>query len=567
MLAQRYFVASLLVLVSVEGLPEPTGQGRDVRSQNNGFVDVTRQAGIDFRHINAATGEKFLVETMGPGCAWLDYDGDGLMDLYLVNGSPLPGFKAEKPLSNALYRNNGDGTFADVTRAAGVEGSAYGMGVAIADVDNDGSPDIFLSNFGANQLYRNNGNGTFTDVTVKAGLSHSGWSASAAFLDFNRDGFLDLYVTEYLDFTLKNNVRCGVAGIRAFAGIRTYCHPSEYNGVPDHLFRNNRDGTFTDVSVAARISKKAGKGLGVVAADFNRDGWTDLYVANDMVANFLYLNQKDGSFREVAELAGAAYDALGNARSGMGVATHDYDGNGFPDILVTNLSNEGYALYRNEGDGFHTDVSFPAGVGRPSLPLTGWGTAFLDVDNSGSTFVVAANGHVMDNIERVDGSLKYLQPLLLLKLTGRRFVDVTKDYGQALLEPRAGRGLSVGDFDNDGRLDLIVSNCNQAPVLLQNRVSSQNHWLKIQLVGTRSNRDGIGTRVRVKTGGGIQELERTGGGSYLSSPDPRLHFGLGKATSVEQLEVFWPNGAHQRLEDVRVDQIMRLTEPGKDAVQ
>lgn len=561
MLGQRYFVASLLVLVSVEGLPEPTGQGRDVRSRNNGFVDVTRHAGIDFRHINAATGEKFLVETMGSGCAWLDYDGDGLMDLYLVNGRPLPGFKAEKPLSNALYRNNGDGTFTDVTRAARVEGSAYGMGVAIADFDNDGSPDIYLTNFGPNQLYRNNGNGTFTDVTAKAGLSHSGWSASAAFLDFDRDGFLDLYVTEYLDFTLKNNVRCGVAG------IRTYCHPSEYNGVPNHLFRNNGDGTFTDVSVAAGISKKAGKGLGVVAADLNRDGWTDLYVANDMVANFLYLNQKDGSFREVAELAGAAYDALGNAQSGMGVATHDYDGNGFPDILVTNLSNEGYVLYRNEGDGSFTDVTFPAGVGRPSLPLTGWGTAFLDVDNSGSTFLVAANGHVMDNIERQNGSLKYLQPLLLLKLTGGRFVDVTKDYGQALLEPRAGRGLSVGDFDNDGRLDLIVSNNNQAPVLLQNRVLSRNHWLKIQLVGTRSNRDGIGTRVRVKTGGGIQELERTGGGSYLSSPDPRLHFGLGKATSVEQIEVFWPNGAHERLVNVKVDQILRLTEPGKDAVQ
>jgi hypothetical protein len=308
-----------------------------------------------------------------------------------------------------------------------------------------------------------------------------------------------------------------------------------------------------------------GKGLGVVAADFDRNGWTDLYVANDTVANFLYLNERGVVFRDVGELSGVAYDALGNAQSGMGIATHDYDGNGFLDILVTNLSNEAYVLYRNEGDGLYTDVTFPAGVGRASLPLTGWGTAFLDVDNSGSTFVVAANGHVMDTIERVNDSLKYLQPLLLLKLAGRSFVDVTKDYGQALLKRRAARGLSVGDFDNDGRLDLIVCNCNQTPDLLQNRVSSQNHWLKIHLVGTGSNRDGIGTRVRLKTGGGTQELERIGGGSYLSSSDPRLHFGLGKATRVEQLEVFWPSGAYEKLKDLKVDQIIRLTEPRQAA--
>jgi hypothetical protein len=558
MLAPRYVVAVSLGLVALGGLSKLTGQGGDVRSQNHGFVDVTRQAGIDFRHVNAASGEKFLVETMGPGCAWFDYDGDGFLDLYIVNGRTLPGFTTQQPLSNALYRNNGNGTFTDVTRAAGVQGSGYGMGVAVGDVDNDGAPDLYLTNFGPNQLYRNNRNGTFTDVTAKAGVSRSAWSASAAFLDFDRDGFLDLYVTEYLDFGLTNNVRC------AAGGVRTYCHPSEYNGVPDHLFRNNRDGTFTDVSVASGISRKAGKGLGVVAADLNRDGWVDLYVANDSDANFLFVNQKNGSFREVAELSGAAYNALGTAQSGMGVATHDYDGNGFPDILVTNLSNEGYVLYRNDGDGLYTDVTFPTGLGRPSLSLTGWGTEFLDVDNSGTAFLIAANGHVMDNVERVNGSLKYLQPLLLLKLIDRRFVDVTKDYGPALREPRAGRGLSVGDFDNDGRVDLAVCSCNQAPVLLQNRVSSQNHWLTIQLVGTRSNRDGIGARVRVKTSGGVQERERTGGGSYLSSPDPRLHFGLGKASSVDQLEVFWPNGARQRLEHVKANQILKLTEPAKD---
>jgi hypothetical protein len=557
MLPQRNVVAAFWGLVFLGGLLELTGQVR-AGSQTGGFVDVTRQAGIDFRHVNAATGEKFLVETMGPGCGWLDYDGDGLLDLYIVNGRPLPGFKAQKHLSNVLYRNNGDGTFTDVTGAAGVEGAAYGMGVAVGDIDNDGKPDIFVSNFGSNHLYRNNGNGTFTDVTVKAGVSHDGWSAGAAFLDFDRDGFLDLYVADYLDFTLKNNVRCEAAG------VRTYCHPSEYNGVTGHLYRNNRDGTFKDVSVAAGISKKVGKGLGVVAADFNRDGWTDLYVANDSVANFLFLNQKNGSFKEVAELSGAAYNALGTAQAGMGVATHDYDGNGFPDILVTNLSNEGYVLYRNEGDGSYTDVTFPTGLGRPSLALTGWGTGFLDVDNSGSTFLMSANGHVMDNIERTNGSLKYLQPMLLLKLNQRRFVDVTKDYGAALLEPRAARGLSIGDYDNDGRLDLAVCSCNQPAALLQNRVSTENHWLTIQLVGTRSNRDGVGARVRVKTAGGTQELERTGGGSYLSSPDPRLHFGLGNAVRVDELEVSWPSGARQTLKRVKVDQILKVTEPGRD---
>jgi hypothetical protein len=313
--------------------------------------------------------------------------------------------------------------------------------------------------------------------------------------------------------------------------------------------------------VASGISRKAGKGLGVIAADFNRDGWMDLYVANDMIANFLYLNQKDGTFREVAELAGAAYDVLGNPQSGMGVAAHDYDGNGFPDLLATNLSNEGYVLYRNEGDGSFTDVSFPTGVGRSSLALTGWGVAFMDADNSGSTFVVATNGHVMDNVERVNGSLRYLEPLLLLKQTGLRFIDVTKQYGAALVAPRAGRGLATGDFDNDGRVDLIVSGNNQAAMLLQNRVPSPNHWLTIQLVGTRSNRDGVGARVRLKTAVGIQELERTGGSSYLSSPDPRLHFGLGKATTVEQIEVSWPRGAKQQLTGVAVDQILRITEP------
>jgi hypothetical protein len=558
MLTQGRVAAVTVGLLCLGGLLDLAGQGRDARPPQLGFVDVTRQAHIDFRHVNAATGEKFLVETMGPGCGWLDYDGDGLLDLYIVNGRSLPGFTPRSTLSNALYHNNGDGTFSDVTKAAGVEGSAYGMGVAVGDIDNDGKPDIFVSNFGPNQLYHNNGNGTFTDVTAKAGLSHAAWSASAAFLDFDRDGLLDLYVTDYLDFSVKNNRRCEASG------LRTYCHPAEYGAVASHLYHNEGNRTFKDVSVAAGISKKAGKGLGVVAADLNRDGWTDLYVANDSVPNFLFLNQKDGSFREVAELSGAAYNALGAAQSGMGVATHDYDGNGFPDILVTNLSNEGYVLYRNEGDGSYTDETFPAGIGRATLPFTGWGAGFLDVDNSGSTFLVSVNGHVMDNIERTNGSLKYLEPMLLLKLNQRRFIDVTKDYGAALLEPRAARGLSIGDYDNDGRLDLAVCSCNQPATLLQNRVSTMNHWLTLQLVGTRSNRDGIGARVRVKTSAGTQELERTGGGSYLSSSDPRLHFGIGSASIVTEVEVLWPSGTRQLLKPLKVDQIVTVTEPAKD---
>ena len=401
------------------------------------FIDIANEAGIDFRHVNAATGQKYLVETMAPGCAFLDYDGDGYLDIYLVNGAPLPGFESEVRPANALYKNNGDGTFRDVTREAGVEGPGYGMGVAAGDYNNDGFPDLYVTNYGSSLLYRNNGDGTFSETAKAAGVNNSSWGTSAAFFDYDNDGWLDLYVANYVEFRLENNIYCGVR-----SKYRSYCHPDEFSGVPDVLYRNNADGTFADVSKSAGIADPVGKGLGVVAADFNQDGYQDIYVANDAAPNFLYINRGDGTFEEIGTLAGASYSLDGKAQSGMGAAVGDYDGDGYDDIFVTNLSNEGHTLYRRDGsDLFFSDVTFPSGIGGASLLLTGWGTGFFDYDNDGDEDIFVTNGHVMDNIELLNSSLKYLQPALLLENRMGKYVDVSSNRGSALSTLRAGRGL------------------------------------------------------------------------------------------------------------------------------
>ncbi|MBM3775315.1 MAG: VCBS repeat-containing protein, partial [Acidobacteria bacterium] len=362
------------------------------------FTDVTEQAGIRFRHTNGASGQKYLVETMGPGCAFVDYDADGYLDIFLVNGGLLPGFGSKGPIANALYRNNRDGTFTDVTGKAGVAGGGgYGMGVAAADYDNDGLADLFVSGFRSSLLYHNHGDGTFREVGERAGIRRQEWGTSAAFFDYDRDGWLDLYVANYMDYRLEQNPYCGVPG-----KYRSYCHPDEFRGAAGTLYRNQGDGTFRDASAASGIGAHVGKGLGAVAADFNQDGFPDLYIANDAVANFLFLNNGDGTFTETGALAGAAYSGDGKAQSGMGAAAGDFNQDGRPDILVTNLSNEGHTLYRNDGNGYFSDVTFPAGVGKPSLLLTGWGTGFADYDNDGDEDIVAAHGHVMDNVELVN---------------------------------------------------------------------------------------------------------------------------------------------------------------------
>ena len=520
------------------------------------FVDVTSRSGIHFRHTNAATGQKFLMETMAPGCAFFDFDGDGYLDIYFVNGDALPGFKRTQHIYNALYRNNRDGTFTDVTDKAGVRGHGYGMGVVAGDYNNDGFQDLFVTSFGSSILYRNNGDGTFTDVTAKAGLNCRGWGTSAAFFDYDNDGFLDLFVCNYVDFSLDHNVFCGSS-----ERGRGYCSPENFDGTSCALYHNNGDGTFTDVTARSGIGAFKSKALGVVTADLTGDGYQDIYVANDRVANLLFLNNGDGTFREIGTLAGAAYTASGRAQSGMGVSAADFDGDGRTDIVVTNLSLEGYSLFHNDGEGLFTDVTFPSGVGAPSLKLTGWGAAFFDYDNDGNEDLIAVNGHVMDNVALASPDLSYTEAILLLRNSGGRFTNVTRNHGEALSVPRASRGLAIGDYDNDGNVDLLVCNCNGEPTLLKNEGNSTNHWLKFQLVGRKSNRDGVGVKVWVEAGGKTQMKEVTGGGSYLSSCDRRLHFGLGANRFADKVRVHWPRGAKQQLEHVQGDRIMKIEEP------
>ena len=520
------------------------------------FRDVTGQVGIHFHHTNAATGQKFLLETMGPGCAFFDYDGDGYLDIYFVNGDVLPGFTQTEPLSNALYRNNHDGTFTDVTGKAGVRGHGYGMGVVAGDYNNDGHQDLFITNFGSCILYRNNGDGTFTDVTDKSGIRSHGWGSSAAFFDYDNDGCLDLFICNYVDFSLDHNVSCGSP-----ERGRGYCSPENFEGTPCALYHNNGDGTFTDVSERSGIGKYKCKALGVVTADLTGNGYQDIYVANDRIGNLLFLNNGDGTFREGGTLAGAAYTASGRAQSGMGVAAGDYDADGKLDIIVTNLSMEGYSLFHNDGDGLFTESGFPSGVGTSSLMLTGWGVEFFDYDNDGRNDLIAANGHAMDNVALASPDLAYYQPALLLRNLGGRFVDVTNSCGEALKVPRPSRGLAVGDYDNDGNVDALICNCNGAPVLLRNESKGANHWLKLQPIGRKSNRDGIGIKVWITAGGTTQMKELTGGGSYLSSSDRRLHFGLGANGYAEKIRILWPSGIHQETQHVQADRILKVEEP------
>ena len=410
--------------------------------------------------------------------------------------------------------------------------------------------------FGSSILYRNNGNGTFSEVTDTAGVNNKKWGTSAAFFDYDQDGFLDLFVCNYVEFSLDNNIFCGSP-----PDFRSYCSPVNFQGVASVLFHNNRDGTFTDVSERSGVSSYPGKSLGVVTADFNGDGRQDIYVANDQVANFLFINQGDGTFRQIAALAGAGLTANGNAQSGMGVAAGDYDGDGDPDIIVTNLSFEGYTLFHNEGSELFADATFPTGVGAPSLPMTGWGVGFLDFDNDGDEDILSGNGHVMDNVEQTSPTLRYLQPMLLLENTGGRFSDVTGSHGESLSVPRPSRGLTFGDFDNDGDFDVLIGNCNEGLTLLKNDGGNGNHWLTFQPVGKKSNRDAIGLKIRLMAGGRTQTKELFGGGSYMSASDRRLHFGLGKDAQAERVEIFWPSGKNQVMQKVKAGQIIELREP------
>ncbi len=526
-------------------------------SANVQFVDVTIEAGIDFRHVNGAEGDYHLPETLGAGGAFFDADNDGDLDIYLVNSGYWPGSAAAAQKHAALYQNNGDGTFTDITAAAGVGNRGnYGQGVACADYDNDGDTELYVTNFGPDVLYRNNGDGTFTDITAHAGISDAAWSSSACFLDYDRDGHLDLFVVSYLDYSLDAAyLPCGENA------TRTYCHPSLFEGAPDKLYRNNGDGTFTDVSQEAGVGNISGmfhgKGLGVVSADFNNDGAPDLYVANDDTRNDFFYNNGDGTFSEISLLAGCAYSFNGVAQAGMGIAAGDYNGDGALDIFVTNLSYETNALYRNNGDGTFTDVIYEARLGKESYLYVGFGTGFLDADNDGWLDLFVANGHIIDNIAETHDVLTYAQPNQLFRNKGDgTFQEISETAGPYFQRAQVSRGSIFGDYDNDGDVDILVTQSNGFATLLRNENGNKQNWLRIKPVGTISNRDGIGARVLLAQQ--IRDVNPCA--SYLSSHDARLHFGLGENTNVNRLEIRWPSGVVDVYENLPVNQEHVLTE-------
>ncbi len=528
------------------------------------FTDMTMSSGLTFKNDAGLTSQKYLLESMGSGVAMLDYDGDGWLDLFFVNGAAIedpmpPGKMPDKSDSrywNCLYRNNRDGTFTDVTEKAGLHGSFYGMGAAVGDYDNDGRPDIYVTNFGRNTLYHNNGDGTFTDVTDKAGVAGAGWSTSACWVDYDLDGRLDLIVARYLDWDFALNIWCGAHK----PGYRAYCHPDKFKPVAHLLFHNNGDGTFTDVSSSSRIGLSPGKGLGVGINDFDRNGWPDILIANDSFPQQLFRNNCDGTFTEVGLSAGIAYDEDGNTFAGMGLDFEDYDNDGLPDIFIDALGNQRYALFHNTQNRFEY-VTSPTGLGTVTLEHSGWGAKFFDYDNDGWKDLFVGQGHVMDNVELTQPNLRHLEPCLLMRNVNGKFQDVTRQSGEALQVPRSARGVAFGDLDNDGFVDLVINCNNQRAVLLHNEGGNGNHWLSINTIGTTSNRDGIGARIRVVTESGLQQWATVStASSYLSSNDKRVHFGLGQDKTARLVEITWPSGITQKLERVNADQVLTVRE-------
>jgi enediyne biosynthesis protein E4 len=503
--------------------------------------------GIQFKHRNGAAGGKEMIETMGSGCALLDYDNDGLLDLYFVNGAALPSLRKEDPsYFNRLYRNLGGFRFADVTLAAGVQGNGYGMGVAVGDYDNDGYPDLYLTNYGSNQLLRNRGNGTFEDATVRAGVAAGGWSTSATFLDYNRDGLLDIFVTRYVEYDLGKGPYCG----RPEIGRRSYCLPDAFTPSSNILYRNNGDGTFTDVSREAGISQEKGNGLGVIAADLDGDGWTDVIVANDRTRNLFFRNKGNGTFEEIGVQAGLGLSNDGVARAGMGIDVADFDQDGRMDVVISNFESEGVALFHNQGSLDFYDQSGQRGLLERSFPYVGFGIKFLDYDNDGKPDLFVANGHVLDDISYYRHGMTYPQPKLLFRNEGERFSLVTGTPATGISVPEVSRGVAVGDLDNDGNLDVIVSNNNGPPDVFRNQIGRKQNSILLKLAGPARNRDGIGTLIEAHCGDQMIRLEARCGGSYLSSHDPRVHIGVGDARQLDELKLKWPSGTSQRLTNV-----------------
>ena len=523
------------------------------------FVDVLPQTGIIFQHDNAASTEKYFIETMGAGCGWIDYDNDGFLDAYFVQGAETPLYKPNAPLHSSLYRNNGDGTFSEVTRQAGVGAEGlFGAGVGVADYDNDGFRDLYVMGWGRSILYHNNGDGTFSDVTQQAGVANQDkWGSSAAFFDYDKDGHLDLMVANYVYWSPDNNRFCG----EKRPGYRSYCHPDNYQGQLPTLYHNNGDGTFEEVTERAGLAGEPGKGLGLVAADFNNDGWIDVFQANDTIRNFLFLNNGDGSFRDATFMAGVGYSEDGKAEAGMGTDAADIDGDGWMDIYVTHLDFELDRLYRNNGDGTFEDATYKSRIGNQVFLYSGFGTRFFDYDNDGRVDLFVANGHILDNIHLFHQDVTYAEPNLMFRNLGNgRFENVSTRLGSAISEPRVSRGAAIGDYDNDGDLDILISNNGQAPQLLRNEDGNQNHWLVIYLEGSKSNRDGIGARLKVIAGELSQVSEAKGGMSYQAAHDPRIHFGLGPYAKADSVEITWPSGVVDKLQNIPANQIVTIKE-------
>lgn len=553
----------VLFLIAAASAQQPAATADQAKIAPAKFVDVTSTLGVSFQYKSSHTAKHYLPETMGAGVALFDYDNDGRLDIFLVNGAPIsdPTPKGTIPQKtgpsdwNRLYHQKVDGTFQDVTETAGLQGVGYGMGVAVGDYDNDGYEDLYVTALGGNRLYHNNGNGTFTDVTEKAGVSGGGWSTSAGWIDLDGDGLLDLVVLRYLQWDFSD-IWCG----ERKEGYRSYCHPDYFPPVAPLVYHNDGNGHFTEVSQKIGLSKP-GKGLGLAIADYDRDGHVDIFIANDSMFEFLYRNKGNGTFEEVGLASGIAADADGRTFAGMGIDFADYNNDGLPDVVITDLANQMYALYKNNGDGTFSYTSYDSGFGKMTRPHSGWGVRFIDYDNDGWKDLLIAQGHDLDTVELNYPNLHYREPMLLARNTGRDFEDISADSGDIFHQPWLGRGMAIGDIDNDGRLDAVVTTNDGSVHILHNDTPTSNHWLTLKLIGHKSNRDAIGAEVKLTTGKGQQLVTVSTAGSYLSSSDKRVHLGLGLETTAKTVEIHWPSGAVQVLKDVHADQILQIDEP------
>jgi hypothetical protein len=524
--------------------------------------NIIKTSGINFRLKNSVSPRRYSIETMAGGVAVFDYDNDGYLDIFFTNGAAVPSLeKTDSSYSNRLFHNNGDGTFTDVTAKAGLAGIGYSMGAAAADYDNDGFVDLYVTGVNRNQLFHNNGDGTFTDVTAKAGVTGIDpklgklWSVTAGWFDYNNDGLLDLLVVNYLNYDVKTAASCNVQG------IPTYCSPNDFQGTPNILYRNNGDGTFTDVSIPSHIAQYLGKGMGVAFADYDHDGYADIFLSNDTFPNFLLHNNHDGTFTDVAMAAGVAYNENGKTVAGMGTDFRDLDNDGKPDIFHTAMFGDTFPLYKNTGDGQFEDVTSASGLTPLTSRLTAWGTGAFDFDNDGYKDLFTANAAILDNSLEVEHRPYAIANSLFRNRGNLTFEDLSAKAGATFSIPAAHRGAAFGDFNNDGKIDVVVNVLNGPPELFLNRSANHNHWILLKLVGVADNRDGLGTQIKITTAHGTQYNEATTAVSYNSSSDKRVHFGLGDDDLIDKIELAWPTGRKQVLTHIKADQILTITEP------